>query len=219
MTDQLPLDLSLAPDYSTGAFVQGACNHEACAALSGAGQWANRALALIGPHGCGKTHLGHIWAQNNEAICLDGNDAFTPKPGWQGRALWIDNASKADEFTLFTLINLAITSDLEALLLTDRTSPSEWPVQIPDLHSRLRNVQIARLSEPDDQVLSAIMEKLFKDCGLKVSGNLINYLLINTDRSVNALRSLIAELDRLAAQDRVNVTRSFAAKYLQGLSI
>lgn len=214
MTTQLPLDLNLAPDYSARAFVQGICNTEACVALSGM-VWANRALALIGPEGSGKTHLGHIWAETAQAVILDGQDSFSPKTEWKGRALWIDNASKADEFTLFTLINLAITSDLKSLLLTDRAAPSEWPVQIPDLHSRLRNVQIAKISEPDDDVLTNILEKLFKDRGLKVSESLISYLLTNTDRSVNALKALVADLDHESAREKVNVTRAFAAKYLQ----
>lgn len=215
MTTQLPLDLALAPDYSANSFVQGHCNTEAYMALSG-GQWANRALAVTGPEGSGKTHLGHVWAARTQAVVLDGQESFSPKTDWKGRALWIDNASKADEFTLFTLINLAITSDLKALLLTDRTPPSDWAVQIPDLHSRLRNVQIAKLSEPDDEVLTNILEKLFMDRGLKVSESLIRYLLVNTDRSVNALKALVADLDYRAAQEKVNVTRAFAAKHLQG---
>lgn len=216
MTSQLPLNLSIAPDISEGSFVRGRCNQEAHTAIHEGSRWANNILALIGPRGCGKTHLGHIFANEYEAVCLDGRDEFTPKPNWKGRAIWIDNAQGADEFTLFTLINLAITSDIKALLLCDRTSPSAWSVQIPDLKSRLRNVQIAHIEEADDELLFDILQKLFKDRGLKVSGNLISYLLSNTDRSVSALRILVADLDAAAVQQKVNVTRSFAAKFLQG---
>lgn len=216
MSKQLPLDLSIKPDFSAPAFLQGAGTAEGWAALKNTAGWANHALALIGPKGCGKTHLGHIWAVENEAVRLNGHDEFSPKAEWKGRALWIDNAAGADEFTLFTLINLAIASDLKGLLLTDRTQPSDWQVQIPDLHSRLKNLQTARLEEPDDKLLTAIVEKMFKDKGLKVSGTLTSFLLANTERSVDALRSLITNLDRAAASEKANVTRNFAAKYLQG---
>ncbi|PHR55431.1 MAG: hypothetical protein COA43_15500 [Robiginitomaculum sp.] len=220
MNDQLPLDLAVEPDYSVSAFLRGTCNQEAWVALTdanplAANPWANRVLALVGPLGSGKTHLGHIWAERQPAIKLDGLDKFKPKREWRGRSLWIDNAASADEFTLFTLINLAITSDIEALLLTDRSAPSEWDVQIPDLHSRLRNVQTVKLSEPDDDVLMDIVDKLFKDRGLRVSMGVIQYLVANTDRSVNALRVLIVKLDEYAAQEKINVTRSFVAKFLQ----
>ena len=215
MARQLPLDLTRAPDFSASSFVPGECNAEARTALSNWPKWANRILTLTGPKGSGKTHLGHIFAHQYNGISLDGRDVFIPKSEWQGRTLWVDNAQYADEFTLFTLINLAITSDITGLLLCDRNVPSEWSAHIPDLQSRLRNVQIARLEEPDDRLLSSILEKLFKDRGLKVSSALISYLLANTDRSVIALRILVADLDHAAAQEKVNVTRSFAIKFLQ----
>lgn len=214
MSTQFPLDLTLVPDNSAGAFVRGASNVEAVTALADTAGWANNILAIIGPKGCGKTHLGHIWAAEHQAISLDGSDGFVPRKDYRGRALWIDNASSADEYTLFTLINLSITGELEALLLTDQNMPAEWNVQLPDLHSRLKNVQIARLQEPDEDLLSAIITKLFMDRGLKVSDTLIDYLLVHADRSVDSLRALIRALDKKAAAEKVNVTRAFAAKYL-----
>ncbi len=214
MSRQFPLDLILDPDNSAGAFVHGVSNVEAVTALADTENWANHILAVIGPKGCGKTHLGHIWAESQQAISLDGGNGFVPRRDYRGRALWIDNASNADEYTLFTLINLTITGELKALLLSDQTVPSVWNVQLPDLHSRLKNVQIARIQEPDEDLLSAIITKLFLDRGLKVSDSLIDYMLVHADRSVDSLRALIRDLDKQAATEKVNVTRSFAAKYM-----
>lgn len=212
-SSQIPLDLSLKPDLGAQFFQYASSNAEARRILA-LSTWANNTLAIVGPTGCGKTHLGHIWASENQAIFLDGRDVFAPIKDWKTRSLWIDNAAKADEFTLFTLINMAITDDLEALLLTDIKQPASWKVQIPDLHSRLRNVQMAKIEEPDDNLLTIIMLKIFKDRGLKVSESLISFLLTNTERSIGALRGLIIELDEAAAIEKVNVTRSFASKYL-----
>lgn len=216
-SQQIPLDLARNPDLGAQAFQYASSNDEARIALART-DWANNTLAVVGPKGCGKTHLGHIWALNRDAIALDGNEPFAPKSSWKSRSIWIDNAARADEFTLFTLINMAITGDIDALLLTDIKPPANWSVQIPDLSSRLRNVQTVRVEEPDDQLLTAIMSKIFKDRGLKVSDNLVSYLLTNTERSVDAVRKLIIDLDEAAAIEKVNVTRSFAAKYLQNRS-
>ncbi len=213
---QIPLDLVSPPDYSGAAFIHGASNTEAVNALSDSQAWANNLLAIVGPKGCGKTHLGHVWADRENAIILDGADGFVPRRDYRGRSLWIDNGSQADEYALFTLINLAITGEIKALLLCARDMPATWQVQLPDLRSRLRNVQIAQLQEPDEAVLHAIITKLFKDRGLVVSDSLIAYLLSHADRSVSGLRSLITEMDKKAASEKVNVTRTFAAKYMQG---
>jgi len=196
--------------------VNGEANAEAVTALADTLEWANNILAVIGPKGSGKTHLGHIWTERHKAIALDGSKGFVPRQNYRGRALWIDDASLADEYTLFTLINLTITGELKALLFTDQNMPSDWNVQLPDLHSRLKNIQVARIQEPDEDLLSAIITKLFMDRGLKVSDNLIDYLLVHADRSVDSLRDLIHGLDKQAAAEKVNVTRIFAAKYMQG---
>lgn len=215
MSTQFPLKLVLAPNKSAKAFVNGVANAEVVAALADTSIWANNILAIIGPKGSGKTHLGHIWAERHKAISLDGSKGFVPRQDYRGRSLWIDNASSADEYTLFTLINLTITGELKALLFSDQNMPSDWNVQLPDLYSRLKNVQVARIQEPDEDLLKAIITKLFMDRGLKVSDNLIDYLLVHADRSVDKLRSLIQGLDKQAAAEKVNVTRSFAAKYMQ----
>ncbi len=215
MNTQFPLDLILSPSTSAKAFVNGAANAEAVTALMDVAGWANNILAVIGPKGSGKTHLGHIWAERHNAIILDGGKGFVPRQDYRGRALWIDNASNEDEYTLFTLINLTITGELKALLFSDQNMPSDWKVQLPDLHSRLKNIQVARIQEPDEDLLKSIITKLFMDRGLKVSDNLIEYLLVHADRSVDSLRGLIRGLDKLAAAEKVNVTRSFAAKYMQ----
>ncbi len=213
---QIPFDLTLPPDYSAGAFIHGASNAEAVDALANTQIWANNILAIVGPKGCGKTHLGHMWANEKNAIIVDGNDGFVPRRDYRGRALWIDNGAQADEYALFTLINLAITGEIRALLLCARDMPAVWQVQLPDLRSRLRNLQTVQLQEPDEEVLQAIVTKLFKDRGLIVSKALITYLLSHADRSVDSLRGLITELDKKAASEKVNVTRTFAAKYMQG---
>ena len=216
MTAQIPLDLKLAPDYSAASFLHSQSSAAVRAALSQTDMWANHALAITGAKGCGKTHLGHIWASDMDALCLSGADDLAPDGAWRGRYIWIDEAARAKEFTLFTVINLAITGEIKGLLLTDRAAPRTWPVQLPDLGSRLRNIQTAKIEEADDELLIAIMGKMFKDKGLKVKDDLISFLLTNTERSAGALRALIDDLDREAAARKTGMTRAFAAKYLQG---
>lgn len=211
---QIPLDLSLRPDYGRARFVNAQSNHEARAALAEGVDWANNALALIGPAGVGKTHLGHLWAAANDALVLCGDDDLSGLGAWRGRHIWLDDAGAASEALLFALINMGMRGEIKALLLCARDAPSTWAVDIPDLRSRLGAMQVARIDPPEDELLEAIYRKLFMDRGLKVADNLISYLLLRQGRSVDAAYAVVDRLDKLSAAQKANVTRSFAAKFL-----
>lgn len=213
MTGQIPLDLARAPDYSKRRFVPAASNGEAIAALADVDAWSNGALAIIGPKGSGKTHIGALWSAEHNALQMTHNDDIEDAARSRGRAVFIDDAARAREGLLFALINMAIRADISALLLTDSAPPASWPVDIPDLRSRLGALRIARVYAPDDELLEAIMRKLFLDRGLKVSDSLIQYLLARIERSVDAAYDAVSELDHAAAIAKVNVTRSFAVQY------
>jgi len=125
-----------------------------------------------------------------------------------------DNADSAVESQLFAVMNMALNGDVPGLLITGAKLPKAWNVELPDLRSRLANVPIAALSDPDDATLEQILRKLFEDKGRAVSRDLVTYLLAYQDRAVTAMRGLIAELDVAASQNKSDLTKAFAARYL-----
>ncbi|MEE9347439.1 MAG: hypothetical protein V3U82_04540, partial [Robiginitomaculum sp.] len=195
-------------------FVDAPSNAEARAALSAPQNWANGALALIGPAGCGKTHLGHLWSASHDALIVPNDSDLSDIAAWRDQYIWVDGAGAASEKLLFALFNMAMRAELKALLLTGRSQASAWAAEIPDLKSRLCAMQIARISAPEDALLDPIYKKLFLDRGLKVSQNLIDYLLRHQTRSVDAAYAVVNFLDREAAVQKVNVNRTFAARVL-----
>ena len=73
MANQLTFDLALPPPtYAREDFVVASGNREALAWIDRWPDWPAPALALGGPAGCGKTHLGRIWAARAGAISIDG---------------------------------------------------------------------------------------------------------------------------------------------------
>ncbi len=215
---QYPLDLTGEPDFSRDRFVEGDSNLEARTALENWQNWQGGILALIGPKGSGKTHIGHIWAEKTNAIKIDGAKGFLPRKNYRASTIWVDNASQSDEYSLFALINLALTSEIEGLLITDRIMPVQWNVQLADLQSRLQNITTSQLYEADDEVLYGVLQKLFRDHNLKVADNTINYLLVHADRSIDSLKKLIAKIDRQAVIQKAEVTRSFVSNYLKNIN-
>jgi len=208
---QLPFNLAPEPDYSFTSFEVGPCNSDAVTALRAYLDWPSPILALIGPAGSGKSHLATAWAESVQA------NLVTPhvvKPSWRGQPLVFDNADSAVESQLFAVMNMALNGDVPGLLITGAKLPKAWNVELPDLRSRLANVPIAALSDPDDATLEQILRKLFEDKGRAVSRDLVTYLLAYQDRAVTAMRGLIAELDVAASQNKSDLTKAFAARYL-----
>ena len=71
MARQLRLGLRRPAAYSRDAYVQGPSNAQAAGVLDAWPDWPGGALALVGPEGCGKTHLARAWAQAVGAVVLD----------------------------------------------------------------------------------------------------------------------------------------------------
>ena len=193
---QIPLALSPEPSHSFANFFISESNAAAVKAVRAWPDWPSPILMLIGPQGTGKSHVGIAWADETGG-------------------LFIDDASSVAETELFAIMNQALNGEISGLLLTDRKSPIEWGVQMPDLRSRLSNTARVVLEEHDDEILEPIVRKLFQDHGRDVSQDLISYLLKYEERSVAAQRVIAAELEIAAQRQKADLTKAFAAKYLK----
>ncbi len=74
----------------------------------------------------------------------------------------------AAEQALFHLHNLVL-AEAGVLLLTGTAPPSQWPLSLPDLASRMQGTSVAQLAPPDDALLMAVLMKLFADRQLAVA--------------------------------------------------
>jgi len=158
-------------------------------------RWPSAAILLLGPEGSGKTHLGRAWQSE-----FDGE--------------FIDTAHEMDETALFDAINRALAGQSKGLLLASSVSPKAWGVAMPDLKSRLFSMPTLNLAEHDETSLEPILRQLFGQVGREVSQDVVTYVLSQTERSVEALRELVHELDVEAGSKKADLTKAFVAKYL-----
>ena len=193
---QIPLDLAPVPQLTFETFIEAPSNAGALNTLLAWPAWPAPAMLLLGPEGTGKTHLGEAWLARSHGI-------------------FIDAAHTREDGELFGFINRALRSEIPGLLLASRVVPDDWGVQLPDLKSRLGAMPKIELFEPDDESLRPITRALFERRGRVVPEDVIDYLLRHADRSVPALRRLIARIDDDASSAKADVTKHFVARALR----
>lgn len=216
---QLAFELPHRPALGVEDFLVSESNDAAVALVDRWPEWPLGAAVISGPAGSGKSHLGNVWRLKSDASVVGASDVSTarvPELAAQG-ALVIENISRArDEQALFHLLNLVREQRLQMLLTSD-VAPGDLTVTLPDLRSRLKALPHATIAPPDDQLLRVVLVKLFNDRQLAVDPPIIAYLLLRMERSMDAARSIVAEVDRQALMMKRGVTRAVAAAALESL--
>lgn len=207
---QIPLDLGFRPALGREDFFVAPGNAAAVAWIDRWPAWPAPVLALFGPAGCGKSHLAQVFAARTNAHVIPAHDLNRARVGdllSLNKNFVIEDADRGvDEIALFHLYN-AITESKGGLLLTGREAPARWAVQLPDLKSRLVALQSVRIESPDDDMMQAILVKLFADRQIAVAPDVVSYLLRHMDRTFSSARHIVDMADResLAGQRAVTV--------------
>jgi chromosomal replication initiation ATPase DnaA len=218
---QLVLELPHRAAQGRDDFLVTASNAGAVAMIDRFPDWPSPAMVLVGGPGSGKSHLLQVWRQISQARAIDADQLASEPPDvlLATGALAIDNAPGAslDERSLFHLLNLARQTGSHILLASEH-SPIDWPVALPDLASRLKALPVAELAPPDDVLLRGVLVKLIADRQLAIDEQVISYLMLRMPRSLDAARHLVAEMDRLALEEKSPVTRHLAGRVLSVLA-
>ncbi|WP_298434011.1 hypothetical protein [uncultured Jannaschia sp.] len=215
--DQLAFPLPRLEARGRDDFMVAPSNATAHALIETWPDWPEARLALIGPEGCGKSHLAAIWAETAGARIMPAA-SLTPEmaPDLAEGPLVVEDADRGvDEAALFHLLNAAARSGA-GLVLTGRMSPARWDVALPDLASRLGAITPAIIEDPDDVLLSVVLIKLFADRQLQVKPALIGYLLPRMERSFAAAATMVDRLDRESLAQGVAPNLALARSLLDG---
>ncbi len=214
---QLPLELPTSPRFGRDEFLPAASNRAALEMIDRWPDWPDRVLMLIGPPGAGKSHLCAIWAARAGALVAapEAPPTLEALLAQAPRAVLIDNVDRvADETALFHLLNF-VNETSAFLLMSAARAPRAGEVRLPDLLSRLRRAPVVEIGAPDDELMRAVLEKLFRDRQLLVEPPALAYAALRLERSLDAARAFVATIDREALAQGRPVTRALAAQVME----
>ncbi|MBQ8677859.1 MAG: DNA replication protein [Alphaproteobacteria bacterium] len=209
ITSQMALNFTYRPSLGRDDFMVASSNLAATTAIDLWPNWLYFAICIYGSSGCGKTHLANVFAQNVASLTHHPYRI----PFIQASSLTLEQAH--DMFSLSPYIVIEDLQNLhnqEALfhlyntyrdlggniLFTCNQAPARLNFSLPDLRSRLNIVPIYEISAPDDQLLMALLLKLFNDRQITPSSELLNYILKNMQRSFSYARKLVEEIDNIS---------------------
>jgi chromosomal replication initiation ATPase DnaA len=216
---QIPFDLGHQPGRSRDDLVVTSANREAVALIDAWPHWPAPVVVLAGPAGAGKTHLASVWRERAEAVALEAGRISPSLAGLPARRpVLVDPADSGplDEQGLFHLIN-AVRSGGTQLLLTARRFAPAWGVRLPDLASRLKAAATVEIHEPDDELLAAVVTKLFADRQVEVEPHVVQFLVRRMERSLSTAIAVVDRLDRAALESKTRITRTLAAQTMNAM--
>jgi len=215
---QLAFELPHTESLTRDNFLAGPANAAALGLIDAWPEWPNRIMMLVGPEGCGKSHLAAIWADEAGARSTTAHalTATTLPAALATGALVVEDLKPGDfdERAVFHLLNLVREEGAYALI-TARMLPSAMEVELRDLRSRLRALPSVSLLPPDDQLFRALIVKYCADRQLAIDESVVGYLATRIERSYASARRAVALLDSEALRQGRPVTRALAVELLR----
>jgi len=228
MSPQLVMNFEHRPGLELEDFLVADCNRDAVAWIDRWPDWPSPALFLRGPIGSGKSHLGQVFVAKTKAVAITPEELLANDPRGllsDAGACLLDDMDIAFEekdhagleVALLHLYNTAREAGI-SILMTGKTPPSRWPLQLADLSSRLKTASVADIGPPDDALLAGVLVKQFADRQLRIDSDVVAFVQLRVERSFVALGRLVEAADRLALSEKRRITVPLVRRVLRELN-
>jgi chromosomal replication initiation ATPase DnaA len=219
--DQLTIEMPKRSALSREDFMVNECNHEAIQFIDTFYQGKMKSGVLIGPKGSGKSHLVNVFCKNFEKerwLISQKGDKNIYKIFQENNMIIIEDidliSSVEEEEYLFHSINLSKELN-KVLLLTSGVNLSDIIIKTPDLRSRLDSIQSVKILEPNDDLMNALILKLFHDRQILIKPNIISYLMQRIERSYLGISSIVDLIDNVSLSKHKSISKNLIKELLK----
>ena len=167
-------------------------------------KWEKNILNIYGEKFSGKTHLVNIFLKKYKGKKIDANeldDDHLKEFKLHENIILDDFNNTKDERLLYTLFNL-IDSDNKYLIINSFLPINEMNFKLEDLKSRSKNCLFAKIDNPDDELMFAIILKNFSDRQIDIDKKLIDFIIKRIDRSYGKIYEFIYKIDELSLKKK-----------------
>jgi len=169
--------------------------------------WEKNILNIHGEKYCGKTHLSNIFKKKNKAFKIHANELNNEslKKIKLFENIILDNFNEnIDEKLMYTLFNIS-DQDNKYILINSLAPINELKFKLEDFASRSKNCIFAKIENPDDELMFAILLKNFSDRQISVDKKLIDFIIKHIDRSYGQIYEFVYKLDEISLKKKKSI--------------
>ena len=181
-------------------------------------KWEKNIINIYGEKYSGKSHLSEIFKKKNKAkiIKIDEiNDDFFNKIRFYENII-LDNFEHMsnDEKILYSIFNF-IEQYNKYLIINSIDPINSFNFTLPDLKSRLKNCIFAKIDQPDDDMIFALVLKHFSDRQIKIEKKIIEYIVKRIERSYGKILEFIYKVDQFSLVNKKSIDYKSIKKILE----
>ena len=202
--NQLLLDFDYEQNFRDDDFYVGKSNYYPFELINKWPQWEKNFLNISGENYSGKTHLSNIFLKKFngvriESSLLNDENLKTIKPY---ENIVLENLDlNVNEKLIYTLFNI-IDQDNKFLVITSIKPITEINFLLEDLRSRTKNCLLAKIENPDDDVMFALILKNLSDRQIILDKKLIDFIIKRVERSYGKIFEFIYKIDRISLKKK-----------------
>ena len=205
--NQLLLDFDYEQNFKDDDFYVGKSNFYSFELINNWPKWEKNFLNISGEKFSGKTHLTNIFLKKFDGIRIESSlltdeNLKIIKP-YQNVVLE-DLDLNSNEKLIYSLFNI-IDQDNKFLIITSSEPISKIDFSLEDLKSRTKNCLLAKIENPDDELMFALILKNLSDRQITLDKKLIDFIIKRIERSYGKIFEFIYKIDKISLKKKKSI--------------
>ena len=205
--NQLLLDFDYEQNFRDDDFYVGTSNYYPFELINKWPKWEKNFLNICGEKYSGKTHLVNIFLKKFNGVRIESrllNDESLKQIKPYQNIVLEDLNLNINEKLAYTLFNI-IDQDNKFLVITSVKPISEINFQLMDLRSRTKNCLLAKIENPNDELMFALILKNLSDRQITLNKKLIDFIIKRIDRSYGKIFEFIYKIDKISLKKKKSI--------------